>query len=106
MTATPEEIVARAMREGRACGWGPVPCPFCLYDAGAEDETGCIYLARSVLAALSAAGLVIVPREPTQQMIDAWLRADAAYVEGPHGRIIWRAMIDAAAPVQATGERP
>ena len=55
-----------------------------------------------IIAALSAAGLVIVPREPTQQMIDAWLRADAAYVEGPHGRIIWRAMIEAAAPVQAT----
>jgi len=47
----------------------------------AFDETASFALARAVIAAM---------REPTEEMVDAWIRAPGAIKGG------WRAMIDAA----------
>jgi hypothetical protein len=45
------------------------------------DETAAFALARAAIAAM---------REPTQEMLDAWLRAPGAIREG------WQAMVDCA----------
>ncbi len=59
-----------------------------------REQQGCFFddIARHVLAAVEAAGYVIVPREPTEAMIEA----GAIYADhnGAHGA--WQAMIDAA----------
>lgn len=48
------------------------------------------------LAALTVAGLVVVPREPTQEMIDAHDIAHAVATNVfAHPAEVWRAMIDA-----------
>lgn len=60
------EIVARAIREGRKCGTEEeplmVPCPFCMWTSddrtSEHDETGCVWIAERVVAALEAAPLV------------------------------------------------
>ena len=57
------ERIARAVREGRRCGTASeplmVPCPFCEWGPDkltAEfDETGCLWIADDVLAAINAA---------------------------------------------------
>ncbi len=63
------------------------------------DGYGCIHnkveyrlMARRAIAAIEAAGYVIVPREPTESMIDAG--AIYADCNGAHGA--WQAMIDCA----------
>lgn len=75
----PTEIIARAMNDRKA-------------DAG------------QVLAALRAAGYVVVPIEPTKEMIQAWCSASLEAVPASkyaanlddHARADWRAMIGAA----------
>ncbi len=59
-----------------------------------REQQGCFFddVARHVLVAVATAGYVIVPREPTEAMIDA----GAIYADhnGAHGA--WQAMIDCA----------
>ena len=68
------EEVARAIRVGRRCEAGDVPCPFCLWGpddlTAGQDETGCIWLARAAIETM---------REPTDEMIDAGVAARARF---------------------------
>lgn len=86
--------VAKAIREGRQCGTPQepltVPCPFCEWEPHEQDgsETGCVWLARAVIAAM---------REPTEAMLIAGL--DDYEFGGrtkDHVAHDYRAMIDAA----------
>lgn len=106
------ERVARALRAGRGCDAGEVPCPFCYWgpdDMTPEwDETGCVWLARAAIQAM---------REPTEGMLKAthgsiprafenipeghpwrekgWLQGAKAGAEAK-ALIRWQAMLDAA----------
>lgn len=75
MTASAKEVIAAAIKSRPA--WNTP------YSADAD----------AILAALDAAGLVVVPREPTEAMVAAWM------VGYPHdyqqGREVYRAMIAA-----------
>ncbi len=76
---SPAEVIARAASRA-CCG----DCPRADYDR----------VARLALAALDAAGLAVVPKEPTRKMIDAlngYAQCDDGYVE--YG---YRAMLAAA----------
>ena len=65
--------------------------------------------ARAALSAIAAAGCVIVPREPTEAMVEAWAvavppKSPVAWTDADCARADWSAMIAAARPVPA-GER-
>lgn len=74
------EAVARAIRDGSRCGDpdSPFPCPDC--DRSFEGGNGCLLIAHAAIAAyeaaLAKAGFVIVPREPTPEMLEAGKIAD------------------------------
>lgn len=64
---TAREIIAGAVRSGRACE-GEYPCAFCSWSPDDLtknfDETGCNWIADAILAALAAEGFSIVETEP------------------------------------------
>jgi hypothetical protein len=89
MTASAKEVIAAAILEDLA------DITYAEDDGGLGAD-GWIYLPKlsaAILAALDAAGLVVVPREPTAAIDAAWM---AGY---PHdyqqGREVYRAMIAA-----------
>jgi len=55
--------------------------------------------ARAVLAALDAAGFVVMPKEPTPEILSAMARHNADYISDngpyPRSRRVYRAMIEA-----------
>lgn len=85
------ERIAKALRVGRGCDAGEMPCPFCLWGPDEKtpewDETGCIWLAR---AALSAA------REPTAGMLMSIVDTYVGALPGSTLDRVWKTMIDAA----------
>lgn len=91
MTATVEEIIARAMQESKA--WPAV------YNAGSA-----LTLARAAVAALDAASFVIVPKEPTAEMTEAgWPMAFDK--NGPENvNAVYRAMIKSRPQSPSGGE--
>jgi hypothetical protein len=67
-----------------------------------SKELGSDAVAERALRALSAAGYVCVPREPTPRMIDAgWADAHEEDAAGT-----WRAMVEADEPTEPTAETP
>ena len=50
--------------------------------------------ADAIIAALSAAGLVIVPKEPTEKMVNAAIDKDSC-IFGVTAVCVWRAMVEA-----------
>lgn len=92
MTSQIETIIAKAMTASKA--W---PAPF---EAGSAAE-----MTRAVLADLDAAGFVVVPKVPTEEMLksgaDAPLDADdpsypdSYYLLGESPAPIWYAMLEA-----------
>ena len=94
---TPEEIVARSMclddcqQNGRAMSKYP--------DGNCPPE-GCGYWKDYVrasakhLTALSNAGFVVVPREPTDKMLDHAATTHNCYDEGNY-RAVWQFMLSA-----------
>lgn len=76
---------------GCKCGRGEPPhWERCIATEGQLYLSGNMNAADAVLAAIEAAGMVIVPREPTQAMIDA---APESWRNPAMG---WRKMLDAA----------
>ena len=47
--------VAAILKQARQCEPEGMPCPFCLWDSSALEESGCIYWARQIVDALDAA---------------------------------------------------
>lgn len=82
------EDVALAIRAGRRCESGEVPCPFCRWGpddlTAGQDETGCIWLARAAIEAL---------REPSEGMKAI---GNEALGEAKPADYIYRAMLTAA----------
>jgi hypothetical protein len=99
-----EEKVAAVIRDHNGCGAmfnGKVV--FCDDDRlDLVNVCDCHHAARKVinahLSALSAAGLVIVPREPTETMLRVALRTPAESYWRDHYGAIYRAMIAASSP--------
>lgn len=100
---TPRDVLAAAAWEvdGDIAG-APEPRPTWDQFRALDPETAAIYITQAgcYLSALTAAGYVVVPREPTEAMCDAgWIdKEDVSPAE------IWGAMI-AAAPT-AEGDAP
>ncbi len=86
-----ERVLAQAIADSNeSCRGCKPPC--------ADDGCDCISDARTAIAAheaaLAEAGYVIVPREPTEAMIEA----GAPYQSEAVLRCAWRAMVEAGAP--------
>ena len=111
MTHSIHETIARAIFEARWPGFER-DCP-----AGDHEMIGCRKEARAVLAALSAAGLAVVPREASPAMIEAvseqaWpcgycmerpqrmMQGGSALFADDEVAPIWRAMIAEAEKVE------
>jgi hypothetical protein len=88
MTASAKEVIAAAL-PSLASGSVQMRADTLFLQLPSRDRS-----ADAILAALDAAGLVVVPREPTEAIDAAWM---AGY---PHdyqqGREVYRAMIAAA----------
>jgi hypothetical protein len=92
-----EEMIARALRADR---YPDDPWE----TAGERDREDYRGHARSVLSCLEENGMVVVPREPTEEMVDAGKNELAGFdwVDGEKpipAKAIWRDML-AAAPKQ------
>lgn len=81
-----------------------VATAICLADCGRitpNELARCVGLARAAIAAheaaLSDAGLVIVPREPTKEMLEAGIGTNTD-IRSPMWIDGWRAMVDAFKP--------
>jgi hypothetical protein len=91
------ERVAKVLRKERGCDAPGFPCSFCQWTEDANDEVGCITLARAAIAAM---------REPTQRMIlvpaliehgKPWSYYwSDQFDQGLASRAKWQAMIDEA----------
>jgi len=107
---TPRETIARAISVGHAHGESDMP-----WHPQGSDREDALPLwqwfqvdADAVLRALDAAGLVVVPRDPTEVMMNAGYRkvgkmhyepTASAQGWGEHATDIYRAMIAAAPDV-------
>lgn len=95
-----KERIARAIRlsGGVGAGWAESDIERYVEQYAEVDMEA----AAAVLTAIEAAGMVIVPREPTEEMIQAAKNAalylDSCEYDATEPAGIWRTMIDAATP--------
>jgi hypothetical protein len=95
MTAapTPREVVARQLAAYRGWRWDVMPSFGDSFTMGYSHEE-CRTAADAILAALAAAGYAVVPREPTEAMMET--RHDVGIISAKSLADFYRAMIDAA----------
>lgn len=91
------EIVARANAEALGYAWDSLPAKRWGSHLGKEE---CLSVAHAVFAALNAAGYAVVPKEPTERMLDAGDNlipiTRSTIMASLNSEAIWRAMVAAA----------